>query len=318
MVHTRDGWGLPLRHYPADGPPVLLVHGMGANHRNFDFRPGYALAPWLQERGWDVWVPVLRGDPGSEPPYPEAWDRYTFAEHAQRDLPTIVDAVLAATGHDRLYWVGHSMGGMLLYTTLARRPGTVVAGVTVCSPACITGSTPLHRRFRRWSRLAPEHHRMPARFGAKLSLLLGKANPLFRWLLYRENMERDLARGLIDEGIIDLPGAMMREAAGWMRAGTLQDPEGRPWVQPADLPLLVLAGSVDQVAPPDMVACACEIFPDCRYQLLGREAGLSTDYGHVDPLLGTTAMDEVYPLIRAFLDDQRAAASRDSMDESAR
>ena len=29
---TSDGWQLDLRHYPALGPPVLLVHGMGANH----------------------------------------------------------------------------------------------------------------------------------------------------------------------------------------------------------------------------------------------------------------------------------------------
>ncbi len=313
VVHTRDGWELPLRHYPAEGPPVLLVHGMGANHRNFDFRPETGLAPWLQERGWDVWVPVLRGDPGSVAPHTEAWDRYTFAQHAHHDLPAIVDAVLAKTGQDRLYWVGHSMGGMLLYTTLQRRPGRVTAGVTVCSPACMAELSPLQRRFRRWSHLAPLRRRLPARAGAKASLLLGAANPLYRWLLYRENMDRDLAKGLIEAAIIDLPGAMMREAAGWMKAGALEDPNGRPWVQPANLPLLVLAGSVDQVAPPASVACACEIFPSCEYRLLGREAGLTTDYGHIDTLVGTTARDEVYPVIGAFLDAQRAAASRDSM-----
>ena len=310
-VLTDDGWELPLRHYPAAGPPVLLVHGMGANHRNFDYRPENALAPWLQARGWDVWVVVLRGDPGSVPPDLEAWDRYTFADHAELDLPIIVDAVLARTGQEQLYWVGHSMGGMLLYTTLTRRPGRIVAAVTVCAPACIGDSTPLHRRFRRWSHVAPKRHRVPARFGAKASLLLGQANPLYRWLLYHENMEPELARGLIDAGIIDLPGVMMREAAGWMRAGALLDADGQPWVQPAELPLLVLAGSVDQVAPPDTVSCACEIFPDCDYRLLGREAGLSTDYGHVDPLVGTTAREEVFPLVGAFLEEQRLEMSGD-------
>jgi len=29
---TTDGWELDLRRYPGPGEPVLLVHGMGANH----------------------------------------------------------------------------------------------------------------------------------------------------------------------------------------------------------------------------------------------------------------------------------------------
>src|SRR5678809_1070609 len=74
---TADGWSADLRHYPAEGPPVVLVHGMGANHYNWDFREEVSLAFYLQQHGWDVWVPELRGDPGSRAPSKKAARNYT-------------------------------------------------------------------------------------------------------------------------------------------------------------------------------------------------------------------------------------------------
>ena len=72
MARTEDGWSLPVRHYAASGPPVVLVHGMGVTHHNFDYRPDVSLAHSLQQAGFDVWVPALRGDPGTVAPSLEA------------------------------------------------------------------------------------------------------------------------------------------------------------------------------------------------------------------------------------------------------
>ncbi len=65
---TEDGWANELRHYAGSGDPVVLLHGMAANHYNFDYRPEVSLAAHLQDRGFDVWIPELRGDPGATPP----------------------------------------------------------------------------------------------------------------------------------------------------------------------------------------------------------------------------------------------------------
>ncbi len=307
-VATEDGWMLPLRRYPADGPPVLLVHGMGANHYNWDYRPENSLALVLQEHGWDVWVAELRGDPGSTAPSRRAARRFMFADHARLDLPVLVDAVLAQTGHEQLYWVGHSMGGMLLYTTLAQDPSPVAAGVAIASMGCIQERSALHRRFQRWSRLTPRWMLLRQKRAARASLVLGDANPLYDYLCNAENVEPALTRGLVRHAIIDQPGAMVREAVTWFDAGAFVDPQGQPWYAPADVPLLVLSGSVDRVAPPANVACSCELFPDCRYLELGRSTGFSTDYGHVDSIVGLTAKDEVYPIILEFLEGQRGAS----------
>ncbi len=306
-VSTADGWVLPLRRYPGDGPPVLLVHGMGANHYNWDYRPENSLALYLQQHGWDVWVPELRGDPGSTAPSRKAARSFTFADHARLDMPAVVDGVLRESGSPQLAWVGHSMGGMLLYTTIAADPAPVAAGVTISSMSCLEERSALHRRFLRVSRLSPRRLLVRQRAGARASLVLGQANPLYDWLCNAENMEPALTRGLVRHAIIDQPGAMVHEARGWLAQGAFLDPEGEPWYGSAELPLLVLSGSVDQVAPPANVACTCAHYPDCRYLELGRAGGFATDYGHVDSIVGLTAAEEVYPLIQAFLDEAWAS-----------
>lgn len=44
VYRTGDGWEMDLRRYPNDGPPVMLVHGMGANHYNWDYRDDVSFA----------------------------------------------------------------------------------------------------------------------------------------------------------------------------------------------------------------------------------------------------------------------------------
>src|SRR5436305_5201673 len=55
ILDTPDGASIELRRVPIpatatkrdDLPPVLLVHGLAANHRNQDVHPDYSLARYL-------------------------------------------------------------------------------------------------------------------------------------------------------------------------------------------------------------------------------------------------------------------------------
>src|SRR5689334_2995779 len=67
QILTPDGATIELRRVPIPGaakkaalPPVLLVHGLGANHRNQDLHPDFSLARYLAARGRDVWLLTLR------------------------------------------------------------------------------------------------------------------------------------------------------------------------------------------------------------------------------------------------------------------
>jgi pimeloyl-ACP methyl ester carboxylesterase len=116
---TQDGAVLKLKRYvrPA-ARPIILVHGYLGNGYEFDLpHKGHNLALYLAERGYDVWIPNLRGC-GREPYRSQVRDwRFSMDELAAFDLSAITDGVRAATGKLPV-WIGHSMGGSLLYMYL--------------------------------------------------------------------------------------------------------------------------------------------------------------------------------------------------------
>lgn len=305
---TDDGWRAAVRHFPGEGPPVLLVHGMAANHYNWDYHSEVSFVRYLQERGWDVWVAELRGDPESEAPSKEARRSYTLDDHALRDLPRVLDVVTAETGEAKVYWVGHSMGGMLLYAALELYPERLVAGVAVDSPAAFVEDSVLSKLGRSFGFVTPRHGVLPMAGIARGTAWMGRRNPLYGAVANPSNLDWPLANGLARNALEPVPAGMSRQVVSWLKAGELLRADGSPWFVRADrppVPLLVTGGSKDLIVPAANSAAACEIFPDCRYELLGTANGYSVDYGHVDPVVGRTAEAEIFPLVEGFLREAR-------------
>lgn len=303
---TDDGWVNNLRRYPGEGPAVFLVHGIGVNHTNWDFRPEVSLASALQDEGWDVWVVELRGDPGSLAPERRLRNRYTFDDYAERDLPAAVRRVEELTGQDGLYWVGHSLGGMLMYATLSQEPDMVRAGVAVSSP--VTFDTPLgiHKALKHLGWMVGEHGRLPARSALKFAVGIGMAPALEKRAASKDSMSRPMLRGLVNHTVEPVSMMLAKQGVSWMKDGAFNCLDGTCWVEPVDVPMLVMGGPLDGIVSEPDVAEACDVYPDCTYIRLDRASGFSRDYGHVDPLFGRDASEEVWPLILDFLAAQRA------------
>lgn len=310
VATTEDGWTLPIRHYPGDGPAVLLVHGMAANHTNWDFRPEVSPVDELLAQGYDVWVPSLRGDPGTVAPSRRERTRIAFDDHAIHDVPAVLDAVRQASGRDQVLWVGHSMGGMLLYTTLVTEPDAIRAGIAIASPATFQHPLNNHTAMRRLGFLvAARRGRLPAR---GVATALAGFRPLVRQLGNPDQLDKQILKGMARHTLMNLPRPTARQARQWIRERELCLRDGSPWLAAApavDVPLLVLGAPDDHIASERDVAHACDIFPECRYVKLGVEQGFSGNYGHVDPVVGTTAHDEVYPLVFDFLEAHRPAVA---------
>lgn len=118
---TADGPRIHYRDYPAigeeSGAPVLCLHGLTRNVRDFD-----ELAPEIAALGRRVLVASQRGRGLSDPdPQPE---RYSPAVYTADML-----ALLDALGVARAAFVGTSMGGLMTMTAAAMAPGRVAAAV---------------------------------------------------------------------------------------------------------------------------------------------------------------------------------------------
>src|SRR5437868_3920950 len=117
-VHVRYEVG-------GDGPPLLLVHGLGGAASNW-----VELAPALAATH-HVLVPDLPGHGGSSP-LPAAPTLDPFAD--------VVAAVAKREGMLPAAFVGHSLGGLVALRLALRRPKAVSA-LVLAAPAGIASAT---------------------------------------------------------------------------------------------------------------------------------------------------------------------------------
>jgi len=132
-VETSDGWTLVVTRYeptpqafpqPLLGEPLLLVHGFSQN------RHAWTSGEFVKNLlyfGLDIHILELRGHgksgielqrtrAGAGGPLPRDLDYgWDIDSYFLNDLPAGIAAVKAATGRQRLFYVGHSMGGILGY-----------------------------------------------------------------------------------------------------------------------------------------------------------------------------------------------------------
>ncbi len=151
---TPDGLTLRGKRYAVPGgQPVVLAHGIVCNGLEFDIpKKGYNLAAYLARRGFDVYMYSIRGC-GREPYVSDPGDwSHTLDHLAALDVATLVEGIMRETGRQPA-WLGHSMGGMILYMYLqgaafdtdgrfradpalaSERNASILAGVTLASPA---------------------------------------------------------------------------------------------------------------------------------------------------------------------------------------
>ena len=121
LFQTADGPKIEFRDYPAvggaRGAPVLMLHGLTRNVRDFE-----ELAPMVAALGRRVLTASQRGRSKSDPdPQPE---RYTPMTYAGDML-----GLLGHCGVDKAVFVGTSMGGLMTMITAAIAPDRMVGAV---------------------------------------------------------------------------------------------------------------------------------------------------------------------------------------------
>jgi pimeloyl-ACP methyl ester carboxylesterase len=318
VLPTPDGASIELRRLPprpdsegpSDLPPVLLVHGLAANHRNNDMHPDSSLARELTQAGREVWLLTLRSGR-----HLRGRDRrrIRFAAMVHYDVPLAVDSVLERTGAGALDYVGFSMGGMLLYgalgwtvpTSKVRRavvigaPGHVEAPIRALRtlrwlPLALVPGLPLRLLSRTFAFVAGT--RVSAPFGSVVS------NP--------DNIAPVLARTALVDVIEDVPATLQADLVRWAATdGSITVDGERVLDRLADVevPALFFAGTADRIVPAERVVRAYEAWGANRsavrkeLRMLGKEHGAHADYGHGDMVVGPHAHEDVFEPVVRFL-----------------
>jgi len=290
--------------------PVLLVHGFGQNRYAWHL-PARSLANHLARAGFDVFNLDLRGHGRS---------RHFGARHVRHiddyiteDLPTAVEEVLTHTGGRAPFLVGHSLGGLVSYGAAPTLAGAVKGVVSIGSPYHFTrGSLSLQAIavvFEGFRRAGVPHIGMPLPLypvGAFMRTIRRVADspfyplPLRGWhvgALEPHVLEQHLRLAFDRAGIAELRN-MFEWAAEKRFGGPTRDYVER--FETMDLPLLVVSGSNDDLAPPASVRPAFERShsKDKTYR--------SVPLGHIDLLVGRDAPLTTWPMVAGWM-DKRAA-----------
>ncbi len=290
---TDDGWRCPLFHLPAPpgtrGEPVLLAHGLAVNRFAMDLTAELSIAQALHEAGFAVYLLEHRLDRSAIAP--DDARPGDLDDLVAQDVPAALEAIQHHSGFPRVAWVGHALGGQLLYAYLASygRLGLGPA-TTLCAPVRFEAGETMLRAAALLELLLPRGAHVPMRAAAALAAPSAGAN--------------ELTRSLMVHGAENLSGAMVRQVLTWLRAGTLTDRHDR---------IDYLAALAGHTLPVQVIACEGD--PTCRPhhagEVLAKLAGpvdghvLDSTWSHLDPLLDSRAPTQVFGPVVTWLDRHR-------------
>lgn len=321
-IRAADGWDLCVwRVRPVTGTtpqpvPVLLVHGLAANQRGFELDERNSLARFLAARGYDCFVPALRGAGPSQ--YkgfrPGKWN-IVFEDYVEKDVPAFLDLVRAQTGADRVHYVGQSMGAMIGYAVAQGPHGKRLRSFTAMAGPCFFKHM---SHFKAHLKLLPLLRRlrfMPLHFFATVQAPIARRHP--EWLGNTDvngvNVEGDVVARACVNLVEPAPGPLMRQFAEWVRSGEFGSDRTRSWqagLSEITVPIFCMGGSADFFCPPGANADVINHVGSAmkRYRLFSTAVGGMTDYGHGDLFVGRTAPDEVFPAVHDWIRDVDAAS----------
>ena len=237
---------------------------------------------------------------------PYSW---RFEDQLRRDLPAVIRHVLQRTGSTALHWVGHSMGGLLIEAYMAANQNPPLASaVAIGSPCDVSrmGNHALH--YLLWAKwLVKLYPVCPLPFLGKLLIPL----PCKFWWVYAvpSNIEPEIARKVLAVAVEEVTSkGLWLDACRWLESKVFSPENGPGYMDDLSrcpVPLLVLAGSRDELAPEATVTAACETGGNAverKFRAFGKATGYAEDYGHADLFVGKRVESEVFPVILKWLE----------------
>jgi pimeloyl-ACP methyl ester carboxylesterase len=329
-AYTADGWRLGVRHYRPKHPdpgklPVVLCHGLGLNATFWTLTDSH-LPAQLTARGYEVYVFDIRGS--GENAHLGKHDRinavlrqtilrergergWTVDDLVRYDVPAILDYVKKETGKDRVNWIGHSLGGMLVFPYLElaadseRVANFVGMGSTIIQAKTPQGDMLAANRGLRVLTLFAS----PGRLGRPLAFFkVPGMERIDRFYYSNENVDRRTISRFYGYTLEDTGPGALRQLAPYLEFGHMLSADGRidysARLGEITVPTLLIAGDGDimsDVPSTELTLCGLAS-PDKTLMRFGKSRGNVADYGHCDLVWSRYAPKEIFPPLIDWLD----------------
>jgi pimeloyl-ACP methyl ester carboxylesterase len=306
--------------------PVLLCHGLAANRYTFDFEPPYSLSHVLAEAGFDCFIVEWRGIGGSRAaPRGRRWPDVSVDELIAQDGPALIDLALERTGARRAFWVGHSLGGLVGYAVAQGESGARLAGlIALGSPVFFAPDKLIRRLIHAGNRASWPRGFRNEWLSRTLAPFLGYVTlPLSDVIINPKHIPAPIQRKVYANMMASMSRNVLRQFQDWIDHDAFRSFDGsRDWragLSGLTLPVLVLGGSQDRLAPPKNLRAQFELLgsEDKQLHIFGCERGDKMDYGHGDLLFGTGVAHEVHYETRAWLISHATAVATPDLPETA-
>ena len=286
-----------------------MCHGLAANHYNFDFQPPYSVAHYLAEAGFHCFTVDFRGAGASQRPPRRRKRAYCADDQIDFDAPALVRLALERTGAREAFWVGHSLGGLVGLASAQREVAGKLRGLITLGAPVFFGPDPVVK-LAVWlgSTLAWPYAFRHQIFSATVAPFLGYVSLPFTEMVTNP---RHIAARVQRQVYAQLMSSVSRKAMLQLKDWVFNDAfrsfdrtrDYRAGIAQLTMPMLVIGGSADRLAPVAQVHAAYELAgsSDKTLAIFGRDTGCAQDYGHADLIFGQGAPEEVYPLIRKWL-----------------
>jgi lysosomal acid lipase/cholesteryl ester hydrolase len=335
-AYTDDGWKLGVRHYRPEHPdpgklPVILCHGLGLNATFWTITDNH-LPAQLAARGYDAYVFDFRGS-GDDARLGRC-DRvnkalrgtvlcergessWTVDDLVKYDVPAVLDYVERETGQNRVNWIGHSLGGMLVFTYIELSPHPErIANFVGMGSTIIQAEIPqtdmlrANQGLRLLSLVAS-----PGRLGRPLAFVrLPGMEMIDRFYYSNENVDRLTVSRFYGYTLEDTGPGALRQLAPYLRYGHMLSADGKvdysAMLGQVTTPTLLVAGDGDIMSdvPSTELTFAGLGSPDKAMMRFGKSNGHVDDYGHCDLVWSRHASREIFPPIIDWLDQRQPGA----------
>lgn len=266
------------------GIPVLLIHGSIEDSRIFYSASGKGFAPYLAQRGFDVFVPDLPGKGKSSPGASRGFD-HSQQDFIDSDFQDYLDHIRVFHRNGQIRIGGHSWGGVLALAWYAKYGNTAEIGPMVFfGTKRRIGTKSLKRLFMidlMW-------------------MAIGKVSTTAFGYLPAKRLKM---------GSDNEPAAFYQQTNHWVYSKKWQDQKtgedlARKLQEKTVPPAIYFGGINDRVLgnPKDVRRLMAETgSKSATFILLSKENGNAKDYDHINMLTASTCPEDHFPQAATWL-----------------